>query len=170
MQLGFFYRVGTPSSHLSRYFVVLSFFFSFEYDLFVFLNFPGSGVGVSQWDFLGSTMVTNSHIRLTPDRQSKAGAIWNSVVSNDLILTTGPLLMCHTNICGWLGYIYIRAANRSAIDHSAIGRVLRIFRYILKLHSEWRKLRFFLSLKKCNSISRSTQGCQILAYNYNGTN
>lgn len=41
--------------------------------------YQGSGVGVSQWDFLGSTMVTSSHVRLTPDRQSKAGAIWNSV-------------------------------------------------------------------------------------------
>ena len=39
-------------------------------------------MNVPQWDFLGSTMVTNSYIRLTPDRQSKAGAIWNNVVSN----------------------------------------------------------------------------------------
>ncbi|RUS72148.1 hypothetical protein EGW08_020090 [Elysia chlorotica] len=41
--------------------------------------YQGSGMNVPQWDFLGSTMVTNSYIRLTPDRQSKAGAIWNNV-------------------------------------------------------------------------------------------
>ncbi|CAL1547677.1 unnamed protein product [Lymnaea stagnalis] len=41
--------------------------------------YQGSGMGVPHWDFLGSTIVTNSHIRLTPDRQSKFGAIWNNV-------------------------------------------------------------------------------------------
>ena len=41
----------------------------------------GSGLSVPQWDFMGSTMVTNSHIRLTSDHQSKQGAIWNNVVS-----------------------------------------------------------------------------------------
>ncbi|KAI8777721.1 vesicular integral-membrane protein VIP36-like [Biomphalaria glabrata] len=41
--------------------------------------YQGSGMNVPQWDFLGSTMVTNNYIRLTPDRQSKMGAIWNNV-------------------------------------------------------------------------------------------
>ncbi|XP_005089869.1 vesicular integral-membrane protein VIP36 [Aplysia californica] len=41
--------------------------------------YQGSGMGVPQWDFMGSTMVTNNYIRLTPDRQSKIGAIWNNV-------------------------------------------------------------------------------------------
>jgi len=31
----------------------------------------------AKWDFLGSTMVTNQYVRLTPDHQSKRGAIWN---------------------------------------------------------------------------------------------
>ena len=31
------------------------------------------------WDFMGSTMVTNNYVRLTPDLQSKSGAIWNDV-------------------------------------------------------------------------------------------
>ncbi|EDV22881.1 uncharacterized protein TRIADDRAFT_28425 [Trichoplax adhaerens] len=31
------------------------------------------------WDFTGSTIVTGTHIRLTPDHQSKAGAIWNRI-------------------------------------------------------------------------------------------
>ncbi|XP_053976550.1 vesicular integral-membrane protein VIP36 isoform X2 [Hylaeus volcanicus] len=34
---------------------------------------------VPYWDFSGSTIVTNNYIRLTPDLQSKQGAIWNSV-------------------------------------------------------------------------------------------
>ncbi|XP_059171508.1 vesicular integral-membrane protein VIP36-like [Physella acuta] len=41
--------------------------------------YQGSGMGIPHWDMLGSTMVTNNYIRLTPDRQSKMGAIWNNV-------------------------------------------------------------------------------------------
>ena len=44
------------------------------------VGISGSGMTVPQWDFVGSTMVTNSHIRLTSDHQSKQGAIWNNVV------------------------------------------------------------------------------------------
>ncbi|XP_076631088.1 vesicular integral-membrane protein VIP36 [Colletes latitarsis] len=40
--------------------------------------YQGSGMTVPYWDFFGSTMVTNNYIRLTPDLQSKQGAIWNS--------------------------------------------------------------------------------------------
>ncbi len=43
--------------------------------------YQGSGFGNPNWDFLGSTMVTSQHIRLTPDVQSQQGAIWNTVVS-----------------------------------------------------------------------------------------
>ncbi|XP_003401073.2 vesicular integral-membrane protein VIP36 [Bombus terrestris] len=38
-----------------------------------------SGTTIPYWDFMGSTMITNNYIRLTPDSQSKQGAIWNSV-------------------------------------------------------------------------------------------
>ncbi|XP_076295456.1 vesicular integral-membrane protein VIP36 isoform X2 [Lasioglossum baleicum] len=41
--------------------------------------YQGSGMTIPYWDFYGSTMVTNNYIRLTPDLQSKQGAIWNSV-------------------------------------------------------------------------------------------
>lgn len=41
--------------------------------------YQGSGMTIPYWDFMGSTMVTNNYIRLTPDLQSKQGAIWNSV-------------------------------------------------------------------------------------------
>lgn len=34
------------------------------------------------WDYSGSTIVSNNEIRLTPDHQSKAGRVWNTVVSN----------------------------------------------------------------------------------------
>ncbi|XP_049880800.1 vesicular integral-membrane protein VIP36 [Pectinophora gossypiella] len=41
--------------------------------------YQGSGMSVPYWDFLGSTIVTSNYVRLTPDLQSKSGALWNSV-------------------------------------------------------------------------------------------
>lgn len=41
--------------------------------------YQGAGMTIPDWDFVGSTMVTNNYVRLTPDLQSKEGAIWNSV-------------------------------------------------------------------------------------------
>ncbi|XP_011174335.1 vesicular integral-membrane protein VIP36 [Solenopsis invicta] len=41
--------------------------------------YQGTGMTIPNWDFTGSTMVTNNYIRLTPDLQSKQGALWNSV-------------------------------------------------------------------------------------------
>lgn len=51
--------------------------------LVVFLSACFAGVGSShssQWDFWGSTLVTSSYVRLTPDERSKQGSIWNTVV------------------------------------------------------------------------------------------
>ena len=48
---------------------------------------------IPYWDFIGSTFVTNSYIRLTPDLQSKSGAIWNQVVSWDGIQKKGRVFM-----------------------------------------------------------------------------
>ena len=36
---------------------------------------------VPYWTFGGNTVVTSSYARLTPDRQSKKGMLWNTVVS-----------------------------------------------------------------------------------------
>ena len=41
--------------------------------------YQGSGFGVPNWDFQGSTMVTSNYIRLTPDDRSRQGAIWNKL-------------------------------------------------------------------------------------------
>ena len=41
--------------------------------------YQGSGFGVPNWDFQGSTMVTSNFIRLTPDQKSKQGALWNKI-------------------------------------------------------------------------------------------
>ncbi|KAK5644867.1 hypothetical protein RI129_006167 [Pyrocoelia pectoralis] len=41
--------------------------------------YQASGMSIPFWDFMGSTMVTNNYIRITPDLQSKTGALWNSV-------------------------------------------------------------------------------------------
>lgn len=43
--------------------------------------YQGQGMELPFWDFTGSTVVTNQYVRLTPDRQSKQGAIWNRAVS-----------------------------------------------------------------------------------------
>ena len=44
--------------------------------------FAGTGFGVPNWDFLGSTMVTSNYIRLTSDDRSRQGAIWNKVATH----------------------------------------------------------------------------------------
>lgn len=38
----------------------------------------------SQWDLMGTAMVTPDYVRLTPDLQSRQGAVWSRVV--------GPLM------------------------------------------------------------------------------
>ena len=39
---------------------------------------------VSHWNFLGSTVISDKYIRLTPDRQSRRGSLWNNVQFNPL--------------------------------------------------------------------------------------
>ncbi|XP_054721567.1 vesicular integral-membrane protein VIP36-like [Uloborus diversus] len=41
--------------------------------------YQASGISIPFWDFMGSVIITNNYIRLTPDIQSKSGAIWNNV-------------------------------------------------------------------------------------------
>ncbi|XP_060871948.1 VIP36-like protein [Metopolophium dirhodum] len=41
--------------------------------------YQGSGITVPNWDFMGSTLVTDKYVRLTPDLQSTSGSIWNSL-------------------------------------------------------------------------------------------
>jgi hypothetical protein len=55
---------------------------------YVSFNFLGSGFGIPNWDFLGTTMVTGTHIRLTPNQQGKHGAIWNRIVRTILELSS----------------------------------------------------------------------------------
>ncbi|KAJ8285620.1 hypothetical protein GJAV_G00028940 [Gymnothorax javanicus] len=43
---------------------------------------PYQGVGSSsssQWDLLGTAMITTEHVRLTPDLQSRQGAVWSRI-------------------------------------------------------------------------------------------
>lgn len=53
----------------------------FQFIYKIMINILGTGMTIPNWDFMGSTMVTNNYIRITPDLQSKQGALWNSVVS-----------------------------------------------------------------------------------------
>ncbi|XP_003384673.1 PREDICTED: vesicular integral-membrane protein VIP36-like [Amphimedon queenslandica] len=41
--------------------------------------YQGRGMDIPFWEFGGSTVVTNDYVRLTPDRQSKQGSLWNHV-------------------------------------------------------------------------------------------
>lgn len=51
-----------------------------EYELIYFLP-VGVGTGSSSlWNLMGNAMVMTQYIRLTPDMQSKQGALWNRVV------------------------------------------------------------------------------------------
>jgi len=47
----------------------------------------GTGMDIPHWDFVGSTMIASSYVRLTPDRQSKQGALWNKTVVIIVLLT-----------------------------------------------------------------------------------
>lgn len=59
-----------------------------QYNIIILNYFvSGSGMSLPYWDFLGSTIVTSNYVRLTPDLQSKAGALWNTVVSSTYIVT-----------------------------------------------------------------------------------
>ncbi|CAL8140502.1 unnamed protein product [Orchesella dallaii] len=40
--------------------------------------YQGSGWQIPNWDFQGSTIVTNQYIRLTPDTRSQQGSLWNA--------------------------------------------------------------------------------------------
>lgn len=57
---------------------------------------------IPYWDFMGSTMVTNNYIRITPDLQSKQGALWNSIVSTFPIAFSFNnifVFVIYTNVC-----------------------------------------------------------------------
>lgn len=61
---------------------------------------------IPYWDFMGSTMVTNNYIRLTPDLQSKQGALWNSVVSILFIFLCTQYINFYIKLCTNVTYIY----------------------------------------------------------------
>ena len=39
--------------------------------------YQASGLDIPFWDIVGSTMVSSTNIQLTPDQQSRSGAVWN---------------------------------------------------------------------------------------------
>ncbi len=48
-----------------------------------------AGIGVSgssHWELMGDALVTTDYVRLTPDQQSKQGAIWSRIVSRHHLL------------------------------------------------------------------------------------
>eukprot|EP00037_Helgoeca_nana_P000448 m.21721 g.21721 ORF g.21721 m.21721 type:complete len:335 (+) comp10528_c0_seq1:314-1318(+) len=52
---------------------------NYVYSLHSFSHpYSDNGVDVTNWQMFGDTVTTDANVRLTPDRQSKKGAIWNS--------------------------------------------------------------------------------------------
>ena len=39
---------------------------------------------MQHWEILGTAVASDEHIRLTPDHQSKQGAVWNANVSSSI--------------------------------------------------------------------------------------
>lgn len=55
-----------------------SFIWMFEHlDLLPAIGASGS----SHWELMGDAMVTTDQVRLTPDLQSRQGAVWSRIVS-----------------------------------------------------------------------------------------
>ncbi|CAG2169781.1 unnamed protein product [Oppiella nova] len=53
--------------------------------------YQGTGMTIPSWDFSGSTMVTTSFIRITPDQQSRMGGLWNKINQKRLQYTVDAL-------------------------------------------------------------------------------
>ena len=75
-------------------FIILDWYLCFQFfygdrGLFfvcVCINRTGTGMVMPHWEFFGSTMVTQSYIRLTADQQSRIGGIYNKNVTIDFNL------------------------------------------------------------------------------------
>ena len=52
---------------------------------FFLIAIPGLGSSSSShWDLMGTAMITTETVRLTPDLQSRQGAVWSRIVSFEL--------------------------------------------------------------------------------------
>lgn len=49
----------------------------------------------SHWDLLGNAMITPEYVRLTPDLQSRQGAVWSRIVSTLRIECSHSNTPCH---------------------------------------------------------------------------
>ena len=68
-------------------------YFKREHSLFQ--PYQGMGMDVPFWEFGGATVITNQYVRLTPDRQSMRGALWNKTVP----YTPRPFIKCKKSRC-----------------------------------------------------------------------
>jgi len=49
-------------------------------------------LGSSHWELMGDAMITTDQVRLTPDKQSRQGAVWSRLVS--ILSRAMPVLSC----------------------------------------------------------------------------
>ena len=70
------------SKDLCKPVIALKTFFGRYQQLRNIYFFTGSGMVIPGWEIFGSTLVTHSFVRLTPDQQSRAGGLYNNNVSS----------------------------------------------------------------------------------------
>lgn len=56
-------------------------FFFFRPMMVLFVYSGVGSLGSSHWELQGDAMVTTDQVRLTPDMQSRQGAVWSRIVS-----------------------------------------------------------------------------------------
>lgn len=94
-----------------------------------------SGMQIPNWDFGGATVVTGNYVRLTPDRQSKHGSLWNAVV-NACMRSSLPFVVSATRVHAtccifcvlWVVYSF-RIMKADPLSHDIIR--LRIYTFWL---------------------------------------
>ena len=92
---------------------------------------------IPNWDFFGSTIVTQSFIRLTPDQQSKQGGIFNRIV---IIFEWSNCSFCLLHLTAFALFNICSLSNsqlRSKIGKSLLSlRSMEIAKIYLAM--EWR--------------------------------
>ena len=92
--------------------------------------YQGQGMELPFWDFTGSTVVTNQYVRLTPDRQSKQGTIWNRVVgfyTAHTIYIIIIMIMAHLATC-----VHCTCISSSSLSWYMTGKFYCILRFTVQ--------------------------------------
>lgn len=88
-------------------------------------SFLGAGPSIPYWDFHGSTFISSSYIRLTPDHQSKKGGLWNSVVGIPVFYDP---VICQEKQDAWPNtldtVVLVRVLAGDTVSVAVLGRIV----------------------------------------------